>query len=114
MSDVMKTIIYPVNDIARAKKLFGALLGASPQVDYPNYVGYDSDGLQIGLLPNGRSQGMPTAVCYWDVSDIRKRVKELVDAGGEIHQDTRDVGGGMLVATVKDADGNVIGLRQTA
>jgi predicted enzyme related to lactoylglutathione lyase len=38
----------------------------------------------------------------------------LVDAGAETQQEVTDVGGGKLVATVKDADGNVIGLLQPA
>ena len=37
-----------------------------------------------------------------------------LDAGAEAHQRVRDVGGGKLVASVKDADGNVIGLLQSA
>jgi hypothetical protein len=35
-----------------------------------------------------------------------------VEAGFVLDQDTRDVGGGMLIARVKDADGNTVGLRQ--
>jgi predicted enzyme related to lactoylglutathione lyase len=114
MSEGMKTIIYPVKDIARARKLFGALLGVKPQVDEPYYVGFDAGGLHVGLAPNGHAQGMTGGVCYWNVSDIGKSVKQLVDAGAQVQQDAKDVGGGKLVATVKDADGNVIGLIQAS
>jgi predicted enzyme related to lactoylglutathione lyase len=41
-------------------------------------------------------------------------VKALVAAGGKVAQEPKDVGGGKLVATVKDADGNVIGITQSA
>jgi predicted enzyme related to lactoylglutathione lyase len=112
MSQQMKTIIYPAKDIARAKQLFGALLGVKPQVDQPYYVGFDVDGLQVGLDPNGHAQGMTCGVCYWNVSDMKKSVKQLVDAGAKVQQDAKDVGGGKLVATLKDADGNMIGLIQ--
>jgi predicted enzyme related to lactoylglutathione lyase len=37
----------------------------------------------------------------------------LVGAGAQIQRPASDVGGGMLIALVKDADGNVIGLRQS-
>ena len=37
-------------------------------------------------------------------------MKALLDTGAEAHQEVRDVGGGKLIASVKDADGNVIGL----
>jgi hypothetical protein len=38
----------------------------------------------------------------------------LVEAGAEVMQDPVDVGSGLLVARVKDADGNFLGLRQSA
>jgi hypothetical protein len=41
-------------------------------------------------------------------------VKALLDAGTEAQQEVKDVGGGKLIASVKDADGNVIGLIQSA
>jgi predicted enzyme related to lactoylglutathione lyase len=113
MSQEMKTIIYPVKDIARAKKLFGALLGVKPQTDQPYYVGFDAGGLQVGLNPNGHAQGITGGVCYWNVSDLKKCMQQLVDAGGQVQQEAKDVGGGKLVAHVKDADGNVIGLIQS-
>jgi predicted enzyme related to lactoylglutathione lyase len=68
--------------------------------------------VHVGLDSNGHAQRM-TGVCYWNVSDIRMSVKRLVDAGAQMQQDAKDVGGGKLVATVKDADGNVIGLIQS-
>jgi predicted enzyme related to lactoylglutathione lyase len=36
----------------------------------------------------------------------------VVAAGGEVVQEARDVGGGRLVGTVRDADGNVVGVLQ--
>jgi predicted enzyme related to lactoylglutathione lyase len=65
------------------------------------------------LDPNGHSQGMTGPIAYWEVSDIKQSLQELVDAGAQIVQDPKDVGGGKLIATVKDADGNVSGLSQT-
>jgi len=55
---------------------------------------------------------MTGPVGYWHVDDINKALEELVDAGAETQQAVRDVGGGRLIAAVKDADGNVIGLVQ--
>ena len=112
MTEVMKTVLYPVKDLAKAKTLFGALLKVEPIADQPYYVGYETGALHVGLVPNGHAQGMTGATCYWSVSDIRTRLKELVAAGGQIQQDVKDVGGGMLVATVRDADGNLVGLSQ--
>jgi predicted enzyme related to lactoylglutathione lyase len=103
-------LVYPVKDMAKAKALFGALLGVDPYVDGPYYVGFRTGDLEIGLDPNGRSAG---PIAYWDVTDIKASQQQLVNAGGEVDQDVHDVGRGLLITTVKDADGNTVGLRQS-
>lgn len=70
--------------------------------------------MDVGLDPNGHAQGMTGPIGYWQVDDIRARLGALVEAGAEVLQDVKDVGGGKLVASVKDADGNGIGLIQPA
>ncbi|WP_406322512.1 VOC family protein [Streptomyces sp. NBC_00519] len=112
MTAGLKTIIYPVKDIARAKALFSALLEVEPYADEPYYVGFKEAGQDVGLDPNGHAKGMTGPVPYWHVSDIRGRLAALVDAGAEMLQDVQDVGGGRLIAFVKDADGNLVGLLQ--
>ena len=112
MTSDMRTVIFPVKDLAGAKAVFGALLGAEPVVDQPYYVQFSAGGLDVGLDPNGHAQGMTGPICYWDVEDISARVHELVAAGAQEVRPARDVGGGMLVAVLSDADGNPIGLRQ--
>jgi predicted enzyme related to lactoylglutathione lyase len=62
--------------------------------------------------PNGHHQGLTGPVGYLPVADIEQRLKELADAGATVQQPPRDVGGGKLIATVRDADGNVTGLMQ--
>jgi predicted enzyme related to lactoylglutathione lyase len=63
--------------------------------------------------PPGHTKGMTGAVCYWPVEDIKDSVAQLLKAGATELQAVSDVGGGKLIASVKDADGNVIGLTQT-
>jgi predicted enzyme related to lactoylglutathione lyase len=113
MNHGMKTIIYPVKDVAKAKKLFSTLLGGEPAVDGPYYVGFKVGGQDIGLLPNGHAQGMSAPLGYFHVDDIRKTLEALVSEGAQIQQQVKDVGAGRLVASVKDADGNAIGLIQS-
>ena len=108
----MKTVIYPVKDLTAAKKAYGTLFGVAPYADEPYYVGFNVAGQEVGLDPNGHSTGMSGPVGYWHVDDINESLKHLVDAGAETQQPVRDVGGGKLIATVKDADGNMIGLLQ--
>jgi predicted enzyme related to lactoylglutathione lyase len=56
---------------------------------------------------------MTGSLAYWHVDDIERTLKALLDAGAEAQQEIREVGGGMLIASVKDADGNVIRLLQS-
>ena len=114
MNEGVKTVIYPVKDLDQAKALFTALLGAPPGSDTPYYVGWKAAGQDIGLDPNGHAQGLNDPVPYWHVDDIAGSVRALLEAGGEVQQEPKDVGGGRLIAWVKDADGNVIGLLQDA
>jgi predicted enzyme related to lactoylglutathione lyase len=55
---------------------------------------------------------MTGPVGYWQVDDIKKTFQTLLDSGASTHQEIKDVGGGKLTATVKDASGNIIGLMQ--
>jgi predicted enzyme related to lactoylglutathione lyase len=55
---------------------------------------------------------MTGPVGYWQVNDIQKSLQLLLDTGAQTQQEVQDVGGGKLIASVKDADGNIIGLLQ--
>ena len=112
MTSGLKTIIYPVSDLAGAKSRFATLFGVEPYIDQPYYVAFNVDGNDVGLDPNGHGKGMTGPLPYWHVADIRASIDRLVSAGAEVQQDPTDVGGGNLIATVKDADGNTIGLMQ--
>jgi len=113
MDQEIRLIVYPVKDLTRAKALYSKFLGAEPYVEGPYYVGFRVGDQEIGLDPNGHKQGMTGPIGYVYVKDIRKSRQLLLDAGAHAHQEIKDVGGGRLVATVKDADGNIIGLVQS-
>jgi predicted enzyme related to lactoylglutathione lyase len=108
----IKTVLHPVSDLAAAKAVYTALLGIQPQTDGPYYAGFEAEGQQIGLVPNRGPQGMTSPVAYWHVPDIEAKLAEVTAAGATLKEPARDVGGGRLVATVTDPDGNVLGLLQ--
>jgi len=108
----IKTVLHPVSDLAAAKAVYSALLGIAPQADSSYYVGYDAEGQHIGLVPGGGPQGMTSPVAYWHVTDIEAKLAEVTAAGAKVKDAARDVGGGRLVATFTDPDGNVLGLIQ--
>ena len=108
----IKTVLHPVSDLAAATAVYTALLGVPPQNDESYYVGFDAAGQHIGLVPGGGPQGMTSPVAYWHVPDIEAKLAEVTAAGATVKEPVRDVGGGRLVATVTDPDGNVLGLLQ--
>jgi len=112
MNQGISLLVYPVKDIAQAKKLYSTFLGVEPYVDGAYYVGFRIGDQEIGLDPNGHSKGMTGPIGYCQVNDIQKSLQLLLDAGAQTQQEVTDVGGGMLIAWVKDADNNIIGLMQ--
>ena len=108
----IKTVLHPVSDLAAAKAVYTALLGIEPQADSAYYVGYDTAGQHIGLVPGGGQQGMTSPVAYWHVPDIEAKLAEVTAAGAKVQEPAHSVGGGRLVATFTDPDGNVLGLIQ--
>src|SRR5205807_4120484 len=102
MAQNIKLLVYPAKDLELAKTLFGKYLGVEPYADAPYYVGYKVDDFEVGLDPRGQA-----VVSYIEVADIKSQLKTLLDAGATLQQDIKDVGGGLLIAQVKDANGNV-------
>ncbi len=111
-TDGIKTVLHPVSDLASAKAVYAALLGVPATADSDYYVGFDVAGQHIGLVPGGGPQAMSSPVAYWHVPDIEAKLTEVTAAGATLNEPARDVGGGRLVATVTDPDGNVLGLLQ--
>ena len=108
----IKTVLHPVSDLSRAKAVYSALLGLSPQTDESYYVGYETGAEHVGLVPTASGQGAGVPVAYWEVSDLEAKLAELTAAGATVQEPAHDVGGGRRVATVADPDGNVLGLLQ--
>jgi predicted enzyme related to lactoylglutathione lyase len=100
-------IVYPVKDIGKAKTFFTRFSGVEPCVDSSYYVGYKAGNQEVGLVPNSKVG----PIAYTDVKDINASLREMTGAGGEIAQDVRNVGNGLLMAQIIDMDGNIVGLR---
>jgi predicted enzyme related to lactoylglutathione lyase len=104
----VKLLVFPVKDVEKAKVFFGRFLGVEPYVASAFYVGFRVGDLEVGLDPNS---GVGP-VAYVDVLDIKGSLQAMTQVGAVVVQDVREVGGGLLIAKVKDADGNVVGFRQ--
>jgi predicted enzyme related to lactoylglutathione lyase len=109
----IKTVLHPVSDLEKAKPVYAALLGVQPMADSDYYVGFEAEGQQIGLVPGGGGPvPMTSPVAFWHVPDIEAKLADVIAAGASLREAAHDVGGGRLVATVTDPDGNVLGLIQ--
>src|SRR5262245_57219489 len=108
----LRTAIYNVPDIARAKAWYRSLLGVDPYFDEPFYVGFNVGGFELGLHPSG--DGHPTgsggAVAFWGVEKMTTAWPRLLSLGATAVSAPQDVGEGIQVATVTDPFGNVFGL----
>src|SRR3954453_2879325 len=99
----IKVVLHPVSDLAAAKPVYSALLGAPPQHDAEYYVGYDVEGgPHGGVVPGG--EGAPVA--YWEVDDIEAKLAEVTAAGGRVGEAAHEVGGGRVGGTLTDPHGH--------
>jgi predicted enzyme related to lactoylglutathione lyase len=112
MNQRIEVIVYPVSNLLQTKTLYRTLLGVDPYVDQAYYVGFRVGDQEIGLDPHGHSKGIMGPVVYVSVADIQSSLKQLLEAGAQPLQAVQNVGEGKLIASVKDSDGNIIGLIQ--
>ena len=112
MTPELNTVLYPVKDVDKAKATFTALFGVEPHVDSMYYVGFEVGGHEVGLVPNGHDQGMTGPEPFYDVEDITATLAALSAAGAIVVQEPTDVAAGLLVAKVRDTEGNLIGVKQ--
>jgi catechol 2,3-dioxygenase-like lactoylglutathione lyase family enzyme len=107
----LRTAIYHVSDIAKARDWYSSILGFPPYFDQPFYVGFNVGGYELGLQPSeGNTEKSEAVVAYWGVVDADAALKHLLERGAVRNEDLQDVGGDIKVATVKDPFGNVFGV----
>jgi len=108
----LRTVIYKVSDLQRAKQWYSSAFGIQPYFDEPFYVGFNIGGFELGLDPDtkGGKPGPGGSVAYWGVPNIDKAVEQFIRVGGTLKSPVQDVGEGIRVATVADPFGNLIGL----
>ncbi|QRN95629.1 VOC family protein [Archangium violaceum] len=108
----LRTTVYPVTDLVKAKDWYSQVLGVAPYFDEPFYVGFNVGGFELGLDPDTSTlkPGAGGAVSYWGVENADREWERLTKLGAEPVSPVRDVGGGIRVATVKDPFGNLFGV----
>ncbi len=110
----LRSVIYKVTDLERAKAFYATALGRQPYFDESFYVGFDIDGQELGLDPDVSSikPGPGGSVAYWKVADIHAVWDRLTTEGGEPLEPPHSVGGEIATAIIGDPFGNLVGLIQ--
>lgn len=108
----LRTVVYHVPTLERAKSWYADAFGVAPYFDEPFYVGFNIGGYELGLDPDTSrvGPGVGGAVAYWGVEDADEALKHFLDIGATLRSEVREVGEGIRVATVADPFGNLIGL----
>ncbi|MDP2723993.1 MAG: VOC family protein [Bacteroidales bacterium] len=108
----LRTTIYLVEDLAKAKAWYSKAFKTEPYFDESFYVGFNIGGYELGLMPNEHPEKpkCDNVLSYWGVEDIVLEYKHLIDLGATKHEEPNNVGGELMVATVFDPWGNVVGL----
>ena len=105
----LRTVGYKVSDIAKAKEWYSIVFGTQPYFDEPFYVGFNIAGYELGLQPDDSIKG-DNIVTYWGVKDILSEYERFISLGATEHEAPQNVGGEIMVASVKDPWDNILGL----
>ena len=108
----LRTALYFVSDLSKAKAWYAKVLEIKPYFDQPFYVGFNVGGFELGLHPGkpGPAKARHGSVAYWGVKNADEAFQRLVKLGAKKLEAVQDVGGGIRVATVIDPFGNIFGL----
>lgn len=103
----LRTVAYPVADLASAKEWYSKVFDTAPYFDQPFYVGFNIGGFELGLIPDG-TPGTTGSAVYWGVEDIEAEVERIVALGATVHGAIQDVGEGIRTVELADPFGNLL------
>lgn len=108
----LRTAIYAVADLAKAKAWYVEVLERAPYFDEEFYVGFNVGGFELGLVPEPDvpAERDAAGAAFWGVADAEAAYARLLTLGGADHEPIQDVGGGVKIGAVRDPFGNVLGV----
>jgi catechol 2,3-dioxygenase-like lactoylglutathione lyase family enzyme len=104
----IRTVIYPAPDLDASKAWFTEVLGFGPYFDESFYVGFEVAGYELALNPAMDPGSGPLTL--WGVANIDDALRHLLAKGAAVHEEVREVGGGIRVGSVLEPGGSVLGL----
>jgi lactoylglutathione lyase len=107
----LRTASYKVGDLSKAKEWYTKAFETEPYFDEPFYVGFNIGGYELGLMPEDKPTliKIESTVAYWGVNEIDKVFNNFIELGATKDQEPTNVGGELMIASVKDPWGNIIG-----
>lgn len=107
----LRTAIYKVKDLEKAKEWYSDVLNIEPYFDEPFYVGFNVGGFELGLDPDAENvTAGDNLQVYWGVRNAKATFDELLSKGASVHSEPNNVGGEIVVASVFDPFGNIFGI----
>ena len=106
----LRTTIYKVSDLQKAKEWYSKAFETKAYFDEVFYVGFSIQGYELGLLPEEKSEKKSDNVLsYWGVEGIEETNNRFIKLGATEYEKPNNVGGELMVASVRDPWNNVIG-----
>ena len=106
----VRTTVYRVSELDKAREWYARAFNTEPYFDEPYYVGFNIDGWELGLQPlETPADNISTRqIAYWGVENIEDAMEHFRDLGSAIVEELMDVG--VKVAVMSDLWNNAIGL----
>ncbi len=105
----LRTVVYPVDDLAAARDWYARAFETAPYFDEPFYVGFAIGGFELGMIPAGKFKAAKAgSMVYWGVDDIEAETDRLVGLGATVHGAIEDVGEGIQTVELADPFGNLL------
>lgn len=107
-------VAISVADLPRAVAFYRDVLGLPLLFEYPNLAFFDQGGVRLMLSGPGDAGPQPESVLYYKVDDLPATWKTLLEKNAkpeeEPHLIARMPGHDLYMASVRDADGRLVGL----
>ena len=108
-------IAIPIQDLARAKRFYGEILGLAHLFDAPPSLAFYQCGeTRLMLSPPSSEEVAKASILYYNVPNARAAEAALAAAGGDIveaaHCLARVGGKDIWLAVARDSEGNLLGL----
>jgi catechol 2,3-dioxygenase-like lactoylglutathione lyase family enzyme len=104
------SITFYVSDLKKATRFYEKTLGLEKKYEFASYVGFESGGVEIGLIPKPKKQSLDTSspAVGFLVDDVDRACADLKAKGVKFIKELHDETWGGRQASFKDLDGNIL------